>query len=155
MEGGELVHHALVLLLLVGVDGLCMLAKVVETRKLLAAVASEGPLAGVFPDVPGKMFASAEDHPALAIAPALERLGGGGTIALVDAGASGGRGGGSSGSGGGRDVRGDDGHGYVVVVVVVVVVSGKDEVRRELDVLRGFLGVHCPVRRGSSNLKGA
>ena len=35
VEGGELLHHALVLLLLVGVDGLCMLAEVVEAGKLL------------------------------------------------------------------------------------------------------------------------
>ena len=49
MEGGELVHHALVLLLLVGVDGLGMLAEIVETRELLAAVASERSLSGVFP----------------------------------------------------------------------------------------------------------
>ena len=47
VEGGELLHHALVLLLLVGVDGLCMLAEVVEAGELLAAVAGEGALAGV------------------------------------------------------------------------------------------------------------
>ena len=35
VEGGEVAHHPLVLLLLVGVYGLCMLAEVVETRKLL------------------------------------------------------------------------------------------------------------------------
>ncbi len=49
VEGGELLHHALVLVLLVGVDGLGMLAEVVEAGELLAAVAGEGALAGVFP----------------------------------------------------------------------------------------------------------
>lgn len=49
VEGGELGHHALVLVLLVGVDGLGMLAEVVETGELLSAVAGEGPLAGMFP----------------------------------------------------------------------------------------------------------
>ena len=49
VERRELLHHALVLLLLVGVDGLCMLAEVVEARELLAAVAGEGAFTGVFP----------------------------------------------------------------------------------------------------------
>ena len=35
VEGGELLHHALVLVLLVGVDGLGVLAEVVEAGKLL------------------------------------------------------------------------------------------------------------------------
>lgn len=48
VEGGEVAHHALVLLLLVGVDGLGMLAEVVEARELLAAMAGEGALAGMF-----------------------------------------------------------------------------------------------------------
>jgi len=30
MEGGKVAHHALVLILLVGMDGLCMLTKVVK-----------------------------------------------------------------------------------------------------------------------------
>lgn len=34
------------------------------------------------PDVPGKVFTPAKDHPALAVAPALERLGGNGTVPL-------------------------------------------------------------------------
>lgn len=50
MEGGELVHHALVLVLLVGVDGLCMLAEVVEARKLFGTVTSERPFARMFPE---------------------------------------------------------------------------------------------------------
>ena len=49
VERGELVHHALVLLLLISVNGLRVLAKVVETRELLAAMAGEGAFAGVFP----------------------------------------------------------------------------------------------------------
>lgn len=47
VERGELVHHTFVLVLLVCVDGLSVLAEVVEPRKLLAAVAGEGSLAGV------------------------------------------------------------------------------------------------------------
>ena len=49
VERGELVHHALVLLLLISVNGLGVLAKIVEARKLLAAMAGEGSFAGVFP----------------------------------------------------------------------------------------------------------
>lgn len=49
VERGELVHHALVLLLLISVNGLRVLAKIVETRELLAAMAGEGAFAGVFP----------------------------------------------------------------------------------------------------------
>lgn len=48
VEGGELAHHALVLVLLVGVDGLGVLPEVVEPGELLAAVAGEGSFAGVF-----------------------------------------------------------------------------------------------------------
>ncbi len=49
MEGGELAHHVLVLLLLVCVDRLGVLAQIIEARELLAAVTREGALAGVFP----------------------------------------------------------------------------------------------------------
>lgn len=49
VQGRQLVHHPLVLLGLVCVDGLCMLAEVVEAGKLLAAVAGERSLARVFP----------------------------------------------------------------------------------------------------------
>lgn len=48
MEGGEFVHHALVLLLLVCVYGLSMLTEVVEAGKLFSAVTSKGSLACVF-----------------------------------------------------------------------------------------------------------
>lgn len=48
VEGGELAHHAFVLVLLVGVDGLGVLSQVVEPGELLAAVTGEGPFAGVF-----------------------------------------------------------------------------------------------------------
>lgn len=44
----EVAHHLLVEVLLVGVDGLRVLAQVVEPGELLAAVAGERPLAGVF-----------------------------------------------------------------------------------------------------------
>jgi hypothetical protein len=50
VEGLVRVHHPRVLVLLVGVDGLGVLAEVVETRELLAAMAIERTLAGVFPD---------------------------------------------------------------------------------------------------------
>ncbi len=49
VQRGQVAHHTLVLLLLVGMDGLGMLAKVVETRKLLAALTCKRALAGVFP----------------------------------------------------------------------------------------------------------
>lgn len=48
VEGCEIAHHLLVLLLLVGVDGLGVLAEVIETGELLAAVAGKGAFAGVF-----------------------------------------------------------------------------------------------------------
>lgn len=166
VEGGELVHHALVLLLLVCVDGLSVLAEVVEARELLAAVAGEGAFAGVFPgrewervrgwirgrerdvpDVPGEVFAPAEDHPALAIAPALERLGGSGAVALVDA-CSDGRERGRGLDDGGHVVVGEGVCGMGVVVVVAVVHVGQ--------LLRGLLAVHWPVESGwCCNLKGA
>jgi len=48
MEGSEIAHHGFVLFLFVGMDGLCMLTEVVETRKLLGAVASKGTFARMF-----------------------------------------------------------------------------------------------------------
>jgi hypothetical protein len=48
MKGRELAHHALVVVLLVSMDGLCMLTEVVETGKLLCAVTCKGAFAGVF-----------------------------------------------------------------------------------------------------------
>lgn len=59
-------------------------------------MASKGAFAGVFPDVPGKMLASAEDHSTVAIASALEGLRRGRSVAFVDA----------DGVCGGRDERG-------------------------------------------------
>ena len=59
VEGGELLHHALVLVLLVCVDGLGMLAEVVEAGELLGAVAGEWPLAGV---LSGKSRGVGERH---------------------------------------------------------------------------------------------
>jgi hypothetical protein len=105
VEGGELAHHPLVLLLLICMDCLCMLAQIVETRELLGAVASEGTLASVFPNVPGEVFASAEDHATFAKASTLECLCWCRAVAFSDAG-GGGRGGGEDGG----DVWGDECH---------------------------------------------
>lgn len=102
------------------------------------------------PDVPGEMLAPAKDHPALAVASALERLCGGGTIAgLAHARASGGH------LAGVDVVRGegllcdDGGHGGVGVVVDVDVGRGVvckravgDDVDREA--VGGLLAVHWP-----------
>lgn len=52
--------------LLVGVDGLNVLAQVVETRKLAVAVAAKGPLASVFANVSRKVFRPREGHSAVA-----------------------------------------------------------------------------------------
>jgi hypothetical protein len=86
VERGQVPHHAFVLLLLVSVDGLSMLAKVIQTRELFAAMASKGPFASMFSDVPCKMLTSAKDHAAFAIATALEGLCRCRTIALAHAG---------------------------------------------------------------------
>jgi hypothetical protein len=51
MEGAEIAHHTLILVLLVGVHGLGVLPQIVEAGELLAAVAGEGPFAGVFSDL--------------------------------------------------------------------------------------------------------
>ena len=59
MEGSKLLHHALVLILLVCVDGLSMLAEVVEAGELLRAVAGEWPLAGM---LSGKSRGVGERH---------------------------------------------------------------------------------------------
>jgi hypothetical protein len=50
MERSQIAHHLLVLILLVCVHRLCMLAQVVQPRKLFAAVTRERSLARVFPD---------------------------------------------------------------------------------------------------------
>jgi hypothetical protein len=57
MERSEVAHHALVVVLLVCMNSLCMLTKVVEAGKLLAAMAGEWAFSSVFPDVPRKMLA--------------------------------------------------------------------------------------------------
>jgi hypothetical protein len=49
MQGGELAHHTLVGILLVGMDRLGMLAQIVETRELLSTMAGERTFAGVLP----------------------------------------------------------------------------------------------------------
>ena len=99
VERGKVTHHGLVLLLLVGVDGLGMLPEVVEARELLATVATKGALTRVFssggqqarhggkravPDMAGKMLASGEDHATVAKASALESLCRGRAVALCN-----------------------------------------------------------------------
>jgi hypothetical protein len=49
MKRGEVAHHLLILLLLISMDGLSMLAQVIQTRELLATVAREGTFTSVFP----------------------------------------------------------------------------------------------------------
>lgn len=82
----QITHHPFVLLLLIRVNRLRMLAKVVQTRKLLSTVAAEGTLAGVFPDMTGKVLAAAENHPTVSVPSALKGLRGCRAIALVDPG---------------------------------------------------------------------
>lgn len=48
MKGGQIAHHLIVLLGFVGMNGLSMLPKIVETGELLAAVAGEWAFASVF-----------------------------------------------------------------------------------------------------------
>jgi hypothetical protein len=50
VKRGEFSHHAFIGILFIGVYGLSMLAKIVETRELLAAMTSERTFAGVFPE---------------------------------------------------------------------------------------------------------
>jgi hypothetical protein len=50
MERGEVAHHALVLLLLICVHGLCVLAQIIEAGELLGAMAAKGAFARVFPE---------------------------------------------------------------------------------------------------------
>lgn len=85
MQRGEVPHHAFVLVLLIGVDGLSVLAKVVETGELFGAVAGKRAFTGVFPNVPGKMFASAEHHSTVSVASALEGLCRCGSVSFADA----------------------------------------------------------------------
>ena len=49
MKRRKLSHHTLIGVLLIGVDSLSMLAKIVETRELLAAMTSERTFTSVFP----------------------------------------------------------------------------------------------------------
>jgi len=51
VKRGKFSHHALVGILFIGMDSLSMLAKIVETRELLAAMTGERTFAGVFPGV--------------------------------------------------------------------------------------------------------
>lgn len=49
MKGREFMHHALILVLFIGMNGLSMLTEIIKTRKLLATMASEGTLPSMFP----------------------------------------------------------------------------------------------------------
>lgn len=62
-------------MVLIGMDGLDVLAQVVEPRKSAVAVTPEGPLTGVLANVPGQMLGPGEGHLAVAIPRALEDLG--------------------------------------------------------------------------------
>lgn len=48
MQGGEITHHLLVLVLLVSMHSLGVLAQVIQTRELFPAVAGERTFASVF-----------------------------------------------------------------------------------------------------------
>jgi hypothetical protein len=89
MEGGELAHHPLIVVLLICMHCLSMLAQIIEAGELFRAMASKGAFASVFPNVPGEVFASAEDHATLAITSALEGLCWCRTVAFCDAGVGG------------------------------------------------------------------
>jgi hypothetical protein len=52
MERRQVTHHLLVFGHALGVDGLSMLAQVIEPGELLAAVAGKRTLSGMLPDVP-------------------------------------------------------------------------------------------------------
>ena len=49
VQGRELAHHTLVGVLLIGMYGLCMLAQIVEARKLLSTMAGKRTFASVLP----------------------------------------------------------------------------------------------------------
>ena len=49
MQRRQIAHHLLILIDLIGVNGLSMLTKIIETRELFSTVASEGAFTGVFP----------------------------------------------------------------------------------------------------------
>lgn len=72
VQGGELAHHTLVGLLLICVNGLGMLAEVVEARELFSAMAGERTFAGVLSNVPGQVLAPAKNHATIAITTTLE-----------------------------------------------------------------------------------
>jgi hypothetical protein len=134
VEGGEVLHHLLVLILLVRVHRLRMLSQIVETRKLLATVAAEGSFPGMFPvempivsnkemrprkifidppNMTSQVLRTAEYHSAFSVTPTLECLCRGRAITFGDVGSSG-RGGGHIGNepvsdGGGHIAAVEDG----------------------------------------------
>lgn len=62
-----------------------MLTKVVQPGELFATVTSEGTFAGVFPNMPSKVFRARKYHLAVAIAATLESFRRLGSIAFGDA----------------------------------------------------------------------
>lgn len=50
MQGREVAHHTLISVLLIGMNGLRMLAEIVEARKLLSTMTSERTFASVLPE---------------------------------------------------------------------------------------------------------
>lgn len=83
MQRRKVTHHALVLILLIRVNGLGMLTKVVEARKLLSAMAGKRTFAGVFPDMPSQMLTPAKHHSTFAVAPALKSLCRSGSVTFI------------------------------------------------------------------------
>lgn len=72
VKRGEFLHHDLVSLRHIRVNGLGVLTKIVEAREGLSAVTSEGPFTGVFADVTCEMLAPGEYHPTVTKSSALE-----------------------------------------------------------------------------------
>jgi hypothetical protein len=83
VKRGKVSHHALIGILFIGVNGLSMLTKIVEARELFATMTSERTFAGVFPNVPGQVFAPAKNHATIAITTTLKSFSRRRTIAPV------------------------------------------------------------------------
>jgi hypothetical protein len=56
MKGRQFLHHIIVFILLIGVYRLGMLPQIVETRKVLAAMAAEWTFSRMFSNVPGQVL---------------------------------------------------------------------------------------------------
>lgn len=86
VQRGEIAHHTLVLVLLVGMNSLCVLTEIVKARELFSTMTGEWTFASVFSDVTSQMLAPAENHATFAITSALKSLCWGWTISFVDGG---------------------------------------------------------------------